>query len=532
MAAESPGPELDTSAETSTDTASDSLAALAAENRAAIADLDAKMAGHKAKTESGPRPVPDLDELKAEAEAEAVAESVDKAEAGAPDASPAHKLFDQFEGKAPDAKPEPKFYDQDAGKTPEELGRELAAEGKDPETTAAKTLRGRLKADKEREIEAARTRIDDVDLAHGMANIVNEKGYDKAAKKTAKAEEAAAAKEAEAQTARTESAAQAEAIKQKGHEKSEAAMAKAWEDADKFKEGYVKEKSKDVVQDEEIAWDAAHAEKGAREQAMAVEKHLAENPPTSEREQKRQTELAADLRSQGTEAAESAIETSTAERDANDARINAQILEASRQINGFVDATEPKGIHPIGVNDQVTPEMVAKLATDLQRSFKVDMAKEPLDAVYAGARLFGQKFIDTYRQSEEPSMRGIVFVERTDRKTGQLVRLDVVSAPRPEKPTPKPGKYKVGFIAERMYQRKENQWRNAIDVQLTEERHFQANPSETNPFYPGDPKNAQKLAPGASGADSYPAMLQRRGMSAETAQHARKPRRLWFGLFG
>ncbi len=511
--------------------------------------MAAEAPGPDVKAEPTPIPVPDLDELRA----------ADVAE------TPAN------------------FYDQDAGKTEAEVAAEKTTEKTDedesdedeaaepatrPMTRAAlraerDAARAAEEAAREQEAEAARTRINDVDLAHGMANIAD-KGYNKAAKKTAvaeaqidrinkeaedkaaaaersakvyrgrhKNEEAAVARELEAATARTEAAAEAAKIKQEAQERGEAAVAKAWAKAETYKDDEVAKLSTERTDDDQVAWDAALAEKGPREQAMALEKRIDESK-LPEAERLRQEDLAADLRDAGTKAAEAAQTASETKRDSDNKAINDHIVKASRFINSFASATEPVGLDPIGVNSTVTPAMVERLSTDLQHSFKVDFSKEPLDSKRAGGRIFGQKFIDVYRQSEEPGMRGTVFVERVDKKTGQMVRLDVISAPRPEKPTLKPGKFKVGFIAERLYRHKENQWRSAIEAKLVEEHHFSGRPDTRNPFLPGDPSIAAvAVNTGGSVVDSsYPSILQRRGMSAESAQHARKPKRLWFGLFG
>ncbi len=514
-------------------------------SRSAGAALDAKLSSHGVETSRQPESITTT--VETSRESGEVLDSILKEHSTDGPAAPSEK---------------PKLYDQDADKE--------KIPGAIP--TSRVTIRAQRAAERaaeenarKLEADAARTRINDVDLAHGMA-IIADKGYDKAREKTEKAakkadkitttaeasaktaersartyrsrhhnEEAAALREQDAATARTEAASEAARIKQEAQEKGEAALAKAWTKAEAYKDAEVEKLSTQRTDDDQVAWDAALAEKGPREQAMVIEKGIDEGikeGKLTQAERDSREKLAADLRIDGTKAAETAQEASEKKRDDDNNSINEQIIKTSRQINGIVGATEPQAAHPIGVNDQITPEMLAKFATELESSLKVDFEKAPLDSVDTGALLFGQKFTDTYRQSDEPRMRGVVFVERTDRKTGQLVRLDVVAAPRPDKPTPKPGKFKVGFLANRMYQRKEKQWRAAIDEQLLTERHIPRNPSKENPFYPGDPKNAQKMPPGTTAADSYPAMLQRRGMSPEAAKTVRKPRRLWFGLFG
>jgi hypothetical protein len=417
----------------------------------------------------------------------------------------------------------------------------------------------------------ARTMIQDEGLAENMARTID-KGRDEAAQLQAKAAETLATikevqEQTEAQVGPNERLAKhysdidkphkakyredrAEMLRQRGAAKIEALdpdgtarnadqlageiTTKAEAEAEDLKTEWDKEKSKDYENDPEVAYTAAYAEKGPREQAMAVEK-AAERFPEGHRERARLDTLANELRQKGLHEGAEAGEAERARMDAADAAVNAQVMASSDQLRSIISAAEAKSIPSIGVNKDKTTAEVEALATTLQTSFGVDLRQPPLDAVKRGGRIFGKKFVDIYRQSNEPAYRNIVFIERYDRKTGQIVRLDAVSAPRQPKPDIKSGKDKLGRIAENRWRISERKWRKAIDEELENRQTFNKAPDAANPFLPGNYNSEQQSRGEIKGADySYTDILTRSGMDSEQAKQVRKPRRLgwWLSLFG
>jgi hypothetical protein len=441
-------------------------------------------------------------------------------------------------------------------KTPEELGRQAALReealrelGVAGPEVKVEAMPASAVVDKAKEAEAARTRISDVPLAEEMAHIENQ-GHDKAKAITTEAqteaERVATQAERSARTLgnkrnRNEAAAktkidgamvQVDTILGRAKVEADRAVPEAQADAEALKDAYTEERSKDRITDKDVAWEAAHAEKASVDQALVVEQ--AAKTADSERDKARYEGLAAELRQQGTEAGQSAAQAESTRLDALDKAMNEQFKSSSEKIRSLGAGAEPGVMRPIGVSDQVTSEMVATLAGDLQRSLGVNFDTAPLDSALRG-RLFGQKFIDVYRQSADSSLRGVVFVESYDKKTGRIVRLDAVAAPRPEKPEVKPGKSELGPLDKRRWQRAERKWRQTIEEELIQVSKLPDAPSADHPFLPGDPKLARrKSSGGTTTVGAYPDILTRNGMSPEVAQKVKKPKRrgFWFNLWG
>jgi hypothetical protein len=275
--------------------------------------------------------------------------------------------------------------------------------------------------------------------------------------------------------------------------------------------------------DVKVAEEMAYAEKGPREQAMALEQAPVGRVET-EREQASREKLAVELRTTGTERGQAAGAAEHARLDAVQESINTEVKKSSDTIHTLASATEPGGIQPIGVNDKVDSATVESLSARLQQTMGVDASKAPFDSIARRDRLFGPKFIDVYRQSNEAELRGVVFVERYDAKTGLIVRLDVVSAPKP--------KIKEGKDAPS--RRAMRKWRQAVESELEDTRHLPlASVSETNPFAPsGDPKLVRRDKSKAR-SGGYAGILEAGGMDRSAATSARNPKRgWWFSLFG
>ncbi len=562
MAAETPGPEPEETENTDFITTSEpKTVTITGAERADVA------AAKLASTPEEDVPFADTpDEVRVVEEVSQPEESTDQAE------------------PAPGAERKPPF-DQYENETPEERGQRLARELHptditDPEAAAKNedfdASYRQQEADKQREVEAARTRIDEVDLAHEMGNIVNKEGYDKAqehqdkaAEKAAKAEAkgqsmadaqirsarayrsrwknemGAQEAEARAEDAKFDAAAKVERVTEKGDERAKKAMDSAWEKAEATKDAYVEARSQKVIKDPEIAFSAAYAEKGPREQAMTVEQQ-AEALPENDRERARLDGLAVDLRKEGKTAGKEAAKAEEERLDAVDQAVNKQIIEASGQINQFAGAKTAMGMMPIGVNEAqgVTPDMVEKISSTLLTSYGVDFNKPSYDDVLRGPRLFGPKIRDIYYQSENPALANVVFVERRDNKTNELLRLDAVSVPRPPKPVmpePKEGKYRLGRVdrlrwraAERQWETANRLWRPAIEAKLEAERNLPSRASAAEPFLPDSYAKTQARvgSHGFSGGVPYASTLQRRGVSADRAAELTKakPKRRgnWF----
>ena len=137
------------------------------------------------------------------------------------------------------------------------------------------------------------------------------------------------------------------------------------------------------------------------------------------------------------------------------------------------------------------PEDTSQPVSDLLTSMNVDLSGEPLKAVQNGGRLRNNRTVDLFRESSDPTLKGVVFVEHIDVATGKVIHLDVMKSPKPVQ-------------NEKGYNRKMRKWEKGIDSQLKASRE--------NYAYKSSEKRGKTF--GADDKDgAFAAVLKKRGVS-------------------
>lgn len=426
--------------------------------------------------------------------------------------------------------------------TPEEQGKALADEllGIVQENGSTTEAHGSTPTEeaKQREIAAARTRIHHMGLARAMADIedpghtaaaeIQTKAEDLASETVATADEVAAkaersakyhkgrknvdkqaTAEARAESVRADAAVRADELKMEAGAESEAAVAEARSNSERTHDAFVTEATKDYVEDRDVALASAKAEKFARDQLLELKKQpVPENE--SLREQRNREALTASLKGR-LRADSDAAGTAETERQALvDAKLQAKFTDTSRYLRDLTGVPEGTLSDPIDGK----MEGAETLTKELLRSLGIDRSQEPDRAVRHGSIFSRNKFIDSYRSyqgNDKPELNGMVFVERYNEKTGQLVRVDAVKAVRPDKRS----------------RRSERKWRDQVDEKLEQIREAK------DIALPASKKGDRLNVPDGIGGGSYGAILASHGMSAESTNSLkRKPKRKGGGFWG
>ena len=318
----------------------------------------------------------------------------------------------------------------------------------------------------------------DISLAHSMA-LIEDKGHNEAASimndseaavKTAK-RSAAAYKgrgNSEAADKKTEDAAR---IPEIAKAESGNAIKTAQDNSEGALEAWRTEKNKNVEQDVEVAHAMALGEKQFTEQAMSLEK----KPDTPET--KRQTEAREDtarlFREHAEKASAEAAKGERANIERNLKQAQDLMISSSTEIKRLSESKEPGHIAAIGVNESKSPREAQELAYQLMTSLGVDLAAPSIrDVKQSGPRVFGrgERTEDYILQSKERGLENVAFVVQRNAKTGEFIRLDVVSAPKDGK---------------------QREWNRNINEQIQESRRL--------PLAPGGSKGTEFLPDAVQG---------------------------------
>lgn len=264
------------------------------------------------------------------------------------------------------------------------------------------------------------------------------------------------------------------------------------------------------VKDIEQAHAAALAGDGLERQIGVLEREAEAHP-----ERTQNARLAEQLRGEADRHEQDAV----TKEEQQQVKQATQFVNLSNSVHHLMALQDSSGAVP-PMDGRGNPEAARGVANDLYKTLGVDLDQEPAAVSHHGNSLRGNRVLELRRVSEDPSLRGVVFVERVDASSGQLIRLDVIKAPLPEDATTK----------------ERAAWQKEVDRQLKLSRQAHEIPDQNRggrmQTYNLD---AETRAYGGEGR-AYASVLRRSGMSREAAMWPnlqKKPKQsFWSWLLG